>query len=133
MNAAEIALYRPTLHNIAYRLVGCAAVAEDLVQDTLLNWLKVDNVKIADAKAYLSRSVTNACFNYISSMKRRKEEVLDMISPSVNFFRIQPDFQNLDIKSEVNQALALLIKKLPPAERAVFILKGLFDFDIPHT
>ncbi len=129
MSQSEISIYRPILYSIAYKFVGCGHIAEDLVQDTFLNWLKVDNKKIVNVKAYLIKSVTNSCLNYLDSFKQKKEEFLDNLSPSIARFGIHPDFSNIDLKQEVTHALSLLFKKLAPTERAVFMLKGIFNFD----
>ena len=129
MSQAEITLYRPILYSIAYRMVGCAAVAEDMVQDTFLNWLKIDQNKITNVKAYLTKSVTNACLNHLESFRQKKEELFDSISPNLPRFNINPDFAHLDFKQEMTQAFGQLFKKLPPTERAVFVLKGVFNMD----
>ncbi|MFY0651546.1 MAG: sigma-70 family RNA polymerase sigma factor [Cyclobacteriaceae bacterium] len=131
MNQLEISAYRPILFSTAYRLVGCSAVAEDMVQDTFLKWLKMDQEKVVNAKAYLLKSVTNSCLNYLESFKQKKEDLLENIGPnlSMSFFKINPDISNIDFKHELTHALAQLYKKLPPTERAVFVLKELFNFD----
>lgn len=129
MSQAEISLYRPILCSIAYKLVGCSAVAEDMVQDTFLNWLKIDHKKIVNVKAYLIKSVTNSCLNYLDSFKQKKEEFLENLNTSTGLFSIYPDLNNIDVKHEVAHALTQLFKKLPPTERAVFVLKGIFNFD----
>ncbi|MFY0626197.1 MAG: sigma-70 family RNA polymerase sigma factor [Reichenbachiella sp.] len=129
MSQTEFVLYRPLLFSIAYRMVGCVATAEDMVQDTFFNWLKTENHRVKDAKSYLIRSITNTCLNYLSSIRKKKEELIDTVSNSLPSFNFTPDFSNLDLKCEVTQALAQVCKKLAPAERAVFMLKGLFNFD----
>jgi len=127
MSQTEFSTYRPLLFSIAYRLVGCAATAEDMVQDTFVNWLKTEKIKVNDVKSYLTKSVTNTCFNYLSSIKKKKEELMENVNlPQLNF---SPDFSSLDIKCEITEALATMIKKLAPSERAVFMLKGLFNID----
>jgi len=129
MSQAEITSYRPVLYTLAYRMVGCSAAAEDLVQDTFFNWFKIDQRKVNNTKAYLIRSINNACLNYLNSIKQKKEEWIENISPSISALKVNPGFGNLDIKGEVNSALAQLFKKLPPTERAVFLLKGIFNFE----
>jgi RNA polymerase sigma factor (sigma-70 family) len=129
MTSLEAYTYRPVLFSIAYRMIGNRAVAEDLVQDTFLNWLKVDQQKILDVKAYLVRSITNTCLNYLDSIKRKKEDLLDSINPMLSELKFTPDFSNIDIKCELTEAISQLYKKLPPAERAVFVLKEVFNFD----
>lgn len=127
MSQAELHAYRPLLFAIAYKLVGCAATAEDLVQDTFVNWLKSDKFNVKDAKSYLTKSITNTCLNYLNSIKKKKEELMENVHlPQINF---HPDLSNLDIKCEITEALATMSKKLAPTERAVFMLKGLFNFD----
>ncbi len=129
MSQAELYSYRPLLYSIAYKLVGCASTAEDLVQDTFVNWLKFDTDKVKDARAYLVKSITNVSFNYLTSIKRKKEELMDSFSHSLAGMSFSPDFSTLDLKCEITQAISQIMKKLAPAERAVFMLKELFDFD----
>lgn len=129
MTQADFLTYRPALVSIAYKLVGCTNVAEDLVHDTFLKFLKIDNKKISDTKAYLVRSVTNTCLNYLESIKQKKEEWLENFNPSLPAFNINPEFYQIDFKLELKTAIGHLFKKLPPAERAVFVLKELFNFD----
>ena len=127
MSQAEFSTYQPLLYAIAYRFVGCAATAEDMVQDTFVNWLKCESGKIKDVKAYLIKSVTNACLNYLGSIRKKKEELMENFSlPQLSF---SPDFSALDIKCELTHALATMSRKLAPTERAVFVLKGLFNID----
>lgn len=129
MSQMELVAYRPVLFTVAYRMVGCAAVAEDMVQDTFFNWLKIDQRKINDARAYLIKSITNACINHLNSLKAKKEELIENLSPSLPAFNVTPDFSALDLKNDVLQALAQLQSKLPPAERAVYMLKEVFNFE----
>lgn len=129
MSYAEISSYRPVLNSIAFNILGCASTAEDMVQDTYLNWLKVDQKKVVNAKAYLIRSVTNSCLNYLESFKQKKEDFLENISPSISFPMLYTDLGSIDFKNEITTAIGQVFKKLPPTERAVFVLKGLFDFD----
>jgi RNA polymerase sigma-70 factor (ECF subfamily) len=107
-------------------MVGCSMVAEDLVQDTFVNWFKVERKNIDDAKAYLVSSVRNLSINYL---KKKKEELFDNVVPNLPSLRINTDFSYLDIKEEIAESLTIMFKKLPPTERAVFLLKEVFNFD----
>lgn len=129
MSATELITYRPILFSIAFKLTGNTSVAEDMVQDTFLNWLKVDQKKILDAKAYLVRSITNASLNYLTSIKRKKEELFENLNPVFSELKFTPDFTSLDLKNDLTEALGQLYKKLAPTERAVFVLKEVFNFD----
>jgi DNA-directed RNA polymerase specialized sigma24 family protein len=63
-------------------MVGSFQDAEDIVQDTFVNWLVIDQQKIVNTKAYLVRSVTNSCINHLQTLKRKKNKCLEAINPS---------------------------------------------------
>ncbi len=125
-----ITLYQPMLHNIAYNLLRCKADAEDVVQDTFVKWLSIDQTKIQNTKAYLIKSVTNNCLNHLNALKRKKEEYWDsiMLSQLVVKFK-ESDFANIDFEKELAAAFKVIQSKLEPLERATYLLKEVFDFD----
>lgn len=129
--AQTISLYHPILHSIAYRIVKCRQDAEDIVQDTFLKWLSVEKEKIQNTKAYLIRSVTNNCLNHLDSLKRKKEEYLESIQfpELISKFKEHLDLSNIDIQVDMQAALKVIHTKLEPLERAVFVLRELFNFD----
>ena len=129
MSQAEISLYRPILFSVAYNIVGCTVTAEDMVQDTFLNWLKLDQKKVVNVKAYLVKSVTNTCLNYLDSLNKKRVDFLENINLKNAAFWSNPDFASMDLKGELTHAFTHLFRKLAPAERAVFVLKGVFNFD----
>ena len=131
MNQAQtIALYQPLLHSIAYNLVRCKADAEDIVQETFLKWLTIDQKTIENTKAYLIRAVTNNCLTHLNNLKRKKEEYLETINSSELVQKLKEmNFSHLDIDVELKNAFRVLQEKLQPLERAVFLLKEVFDFD----
>lgn len=131
MNQAQtIALYLPTLQAIAFRFLKCKSDAEDIVQETFLKWLSTEQEKIQNTKAYLIRAVTNNCITHLNTLKKKKEQCLDSIhwSEMVEKFR-ETDFSSLDFEAELSKALKILQHKLEPLERAVYLLKEVFDFD----
>ncbi len=131
MNQSQtIALYQPTLQSIAYNLVRCKADAEDIVQETFLKWLSIDSEKIQNTKAYLIKAVTNNCLNHINSLRKKKEEYLDTINVSEFLHRFKENnFAHLDLEADLNKAFKVILTKLEPLERAVYLLKEVFDFD----
>ena len=131
MNQAQvIALYQPTLTSIAYNLLRSKADAEDVVQETFLKWLSVDSEKIQNTKAYLIRAVTNNCLNHLNALKRKKEEYLDSINVSEFILRFKENnFAHLDLEADLAKAFKVMQAKLEPLERAVYLLKEVFDFD----
>lgn len=128
--ATAIALYQPTLHAIAMRLLKCKADAEDIVQETFIKWLNAEQEKIQNTKAYLIRAVTNNCLTHLQALKKKKEDYLDSFQwpDFVEKFR-DTDFSQIDFEQQLSKAFHVLQHKLEPLERAVFILKEVFDFD----
>ena len=127
---ATISQYQPLLHTIAYRLVKCKEDAEDIVQETFARWLTIDHEKIENTKAYLIKSVTNNCLKHIETIKRKKEECIEAIQGSelVHWFR-EVNLSHIDLDIDLKAAFKVLQTKLQPMERAVFLLKDVFDVD----
>lgn len=125
-----ISLYQPLLVNIAYSLVRCREDAEDIVQETLLKWLTVDQQKIDNIKSYLTKAVTNTCLNHLQTLKRKKEELLNSVNikEALNRF-IEINFSHLDLDARLQTAFAIIHERLEPLERAIFLLKEVFDVD----
>ncbi|MDH3710378.1 MAG: sigma-70 family RNA polymerase sigma factor [Cyclobacteriaceae bacterium] len=118
------------LSNIALKMLGTWADAEDIVQDTYLKWLTVDQSKIKNTKAYLVKAVTNNCINHLNSLKTKKEEYLENFNLSGMIdMHIDLDLNKIDLGREIAAALNVLHKKLEPLEKAVFILREVFDFE----
>ena len=125
-----ITLYQPLLHAIAYNLVRCKEDAEDIVQDTFVKWLTIDQQKIENTKAYLIKAVTNNCLNHLNSLRKKKEEYFDHFHLSELFTKFkETNLSKLDLDINLNQAFKVLHTKLGPLERAVYLLKEVFDFD----
>ena len=131
MNQSKaIQLYQPTLRSIAYNLVRSRADADDIVQETFLKWLSIDSDKIQNTKAYLIKAVTNNCLNHLNSLKKKKEEYLDSINVSEFIHRFKENnFAHLDLEADLSKAFKVMLTKLEPLERAVYVLKEVFDFD----
>jgi RNA polymerase sigma factor (sigma-70 family) len=129
-HAQTIAQYQPLLTSIAYRIVKCKEDAEDIVQETFAKWLTIDQIKIDNTKAYLIKAVTNNCLKHIETLKKKKEEYIEAIQGSelAHWFR-DINFSHLDLDIDLKAAFRVLQTKLQPLERAVFLLKDVFDFD----
>ena len=125
-----ITLYQPMLHAIAYNIVRCKADAEDIVQETFLKWLSLGPKKVEDTRAYLIRAVRNNCLNHINTLRHKKEELLNQhtIAEIIGRFK-ETSFAHLDLDAELAKAMKILHAKLEPLERAVYLLKEVFDFD----
>lgn len=124
------------LYNIAYNLVRCKQDAEDIVQETFLKWLNAEQEKIQNLKAYLIKAVTNNCLNHLNALKRKKEEYLESIHVPEFITKIkESNFAHIDLDAYLTGAMKVLHTKLEPLERAVFLLKEVFDvdYDTLHT
>lgn len=128
--AQTITLYQPLLHAIAYNLVRCKEDAEDIVQETFAKWLTIDHQKIENTKAYLIRAVQNNCLNHLNSLRKKKEEYFDHLDLSELLTKFkETNISKLDLDINLSQAFKVLHTKLGPLERAVYLLKEVFDFD----
>jgi RNA polymerase sigma-70 factor (ECF subfamily) len=129
-HAQTISLYHPLLNSVAYNILRCKQDAEDIVQDTFVKWLSIDQTKIQNTKAYLITAVTNNCLNHLNTLRKKKEEYWDSskLSQLIVKFK-ESDFAHLDLEAELQAAFKVLHTKLEPLERAAYVLKEAFDFD----
>jgi len=125
-----ITLYQPMLHAIAYNIVRCKADAEDIVQETFLKWLSLGPKKVEDTRAYLIRAVRNNCLNHINTLRHKKEELFNQqtIGEIITRFK-ETSLPHLDLDVDLAKAMKVLHAKLEPLERAVYLMKEVFDFD----
>lgn len=118
---------RSRLFGIAYRMLGSAAEAEDVVQDVWLRWQMTDRRVVRDAAAFLATTATRLAINVMQSARARRETPVE---PS----QLEPADTRSDPRSvaERDQALAcgvrMLLEKLTPTERAAYILREAFDY-----
>ena len=104
--------------------------AEDIVQDTFVKWLTIDQDKINNTKAYLVKTVTNNCINHLKHFQRKKSEYFSNLNPAELLEKFKyTDYPRVDVEKEVADAIAVLQKKLEPVERGVYILREVFNFD----
>ena len=122
--------YRALLFSVAYNMLGVVADAEDIVQDTFLKWMKIETTDVRQTKSYLVKIVTNKCINYLNSARAKREEYfgLWLPEPLLNY-----DADKARTKIESYHALSIgilvLLQKLTPMERAIFLLKEVFAYD----
>jgi len=131
INKPEIFLeYKGLLFSMAYNMLGNIDAAEDIVQDTFLKWMGIPSDAVMHTKAYLVKVVTNKCINYLNSARVKREEYVGIWLPE--------PLQNYDpnkahTKIETYHALSIgmlvLMEKLTPRERAIFLLKEVFAYD----
>ena len=126
-DAATFEAVRPRLFGIAYRIVGGAAEAEDVVQDTWMRWHGTDRSEVRNAAALLSTATTRLAINVIHSARVRHEALSGGWLPEPIDLAADPT-----VGAERDEALELsvstLLAKLSATERAVFVLREAFDY-----
>ncbi|WP_181809377.1 RNA polymerase sigma-70 factor [Streptomyces shenzhenensis] len=123
---------RPRLAAIAYRLLGSATEAEDAVQETYLRWQAADTTRIEVPEAWLTKVLTNLCLNQLTSARARRETYVGQWLPEP-LLAGDPMFGPADTaerRESVSYAVLVLLERLTPAERAVYVLREAFDY--PH-
>ncbi|BBJ45532.1 DNA-directed RNA polymerase sigma-70 factor [Streptomyces antimycoticus] len=119
---------RPLLFSIAYRILGSVSEAEDAVQET---WLRFDGstTRPASAKAYLSTTVTRISIDVLRSARVRREEYVGPWFPEPLLSDpYQDPARAVELADSVSMAALLLLERLSPLERAVFVLREVFAF-----
>ncbi|MEU7690880.1 RNA polymerase sigma-70 factor [Microbispora hainanensis] len=119
--------HRNLLFSVAYRVLGSAADAEDAVQDAWLNWSAADRSQVADPKAYLTRIVSNVALERLRSTQRKREAYVGPWLPEPILTSADTAETIADADS-VSMAMLVVLETLSPLERAVFVLKEVFDF-----
>ncbi|MFI6768629.1 RNA polymerase sigma-70 factor [Streptomyces sp. NPDC050355] len=119
--------YRTLLFSVAYRILGTAADAEDVVQDAWLKWSAADRCQVADPKAYLTRIISNLAMERLRSTRHRRETYVGPWLPEP--ILTGPDTADgVATADSVSMALLVVLETLSPLERAVFVLKEVFAF-----
>ncbi|MVU76991.1 RNA polymerase sigma-70 factor [Nocardia sp. ET3-3] len=123
---SAFAEYRKLLFTVAYEMLGSAADAEDVVQETWLRWSTVDLATVQDARAYLVRIVSRQALNRLRTLGRRKETYVGPWLPEP--LLTAPDVaEDVELADRVSTAMLLVLETLAPTERAVFVLREVFD------
>ena len=121
--------YRPMLLSIAQGMVNNIMDAEDIVQDTFLKFLSQAHEKIENIKAYLVRAVINNCINHIKKLKQSAEELLDPIFHSKWLSQLDDRIQHMEWEVELSSAVKVVMEKLEPNERVVYMFREVFNFE----
>ncbi|WP_199041542.1 RNA polymerase sigma-70 factor [Glycomyces salinus] len=118
--------HRNLLFTVAYEMLGSAADAEDVLQETWLRWVEVDLAQVRDQRAYLVRITTRQALNRLRTMGRRKESYVGPWLPEP--LLTTPDVaEDVELAESVSMAMMLVLETLAPTERAVFVLREAFD------
>ncbi|MEU7822801.1 RNA polymerase sigma-70 factor [Catellatospora sp. NPDC049133] len=118
--------HRNLLFTVAYEMLGSAADAEDVLQETWLRWAGVAFEQVRDPRAYLVRIATRQALGRLRTLSRRKESYIGPWLPEP--LLTTPDVaEDVELADSVSMAMLLVLETLGPTERAVFVLREVFD------
>jgi RNA polymerase sigma-70 factor (ECF subfamily) len=137
VSEADAALFhttRPRLFGIAYRVLGSASEADDVVQETWIRWQGTDRSNVRDAGAFLATTTMRLAINVTQSARARREtqigprlvDAVDAVDATAN-----PALEPEQAEA-LEGAVRMLLQKLSPAERAAYVLREAFDFPYRH-
>ncbi|WP_433357342.1 sigma-70 family RNA polymerase sigma factor [Microtetraspora malaysiensis] len=120
--------HRNLLFTVAYEMLGSAADAEDVLQETWLRWAGVDLGTVLDLRAYLIRITTRQALKRLRTLDRRKESYVGPWLPEP--LLTSPDVaEDIELAESVSMAMLLVLETLGPTERAVFVLREVFALE----
>jgi RNA polymerase sigma-70 factor (TIGR02957 family) len=126
MSGDAFAQHRGLLFTVAYEMLGSASDAEDVVQETWLRWANVEESIVRDQRAYLVRIVTRQALNRLRALSRRREDYVGAWLPEPVV--TSPDVaDDIELAENVSIAMLTVLETLGPTERAVFVLREVFD------
>jgi RNA polymerase sigma-70 factor (ECF subfamily) len=120
--------HRNLLFTVAYEMLGSAADAEDVLQETWLRWAGVDLGTVQDQRAYLVRITARQALSRLRTLRRRKESYVGpwLPEPLLTALDVAED---VELADSVSMAMLLVLETLTPTERAVFVLREVFDLE----
>jgi RNA polymerase sigma-70 factor, ECF subfamily len=125
-DGATFEAHRPLLFSIAYRMLGSASEAEDVIQDAWLRARQDEHVDIRSPRAYLTTIVTRLCIDHLRSAERTRMEYPGPWLPEP---LAEPNQESVELASSLTTAFLVLLEQLAPTERAVFLLREVFELD----
>jgi RNA polymerase sigma-70 factor, ECF subfamily len=132
MNMESFETYRSYLFAIAYRMLGSAMDAEDMVQETYLRYLSRPPETIGSLKAFLTTIISRLCVDRLHLARRKREQYLGPWLPepiiTADTLEVISPEERVDREESISMAFLLLLEQLQPVERAVFLLREVFEY-----
>ena len=129
----EFEAHRRHLLGVAYRMLGTASEAEDMVQEAWLRWQQAPRHDVLNARSYLTTVVTRLCLDLLKSSRMHRElyvgQWLPEPIPAAEYIDESSPEAQAEAMESISFAAMVLLEKLGPVERAVFLLRDVFDFD----
>ena len=120
--------HRSLLFSIAYRMLGSVADAEDVVQETYLRWREASETEVRSPRSYLSAVVTHLSIDRLRSARAWREEYVGPWLPEPLLSDRAEEIAPTELDESISMAFLVLLESLNPVERAVFLLREVFDY-----
>ena len=120
--------HRTALASIAYRMLGSASEADDVVQEAWLRWQGAPHEQVRSMRAYLGKVVTRLCLDRLKSARARRETYVGPWLPEPVRTESEPEDESLAKAESISLAFLVLLESLAPVERAVYLLHEVFDY-----
>lgn len=122
--------HRSLLFAISYRMLGSSADAEDMLQETFIRWQRSSSAEIRSPKAFLVTIISRLCINYLRSARMQREEYVGhwLPEPVITGPSADPSATSL-MDESLSTGFLVLLERLTPTERAVFLLHDVFDYE----
>lgn len=120
--------HRNLLFTVAYEMLGSASDAEDVVQETWLRWMGVDFATVRNRRAYLVRIAVRQALSRLRVVRRRREAYFGLWLPEPLLTTAEVA-EDVELADSLSMAMLLVLETLRPVERAVFVLREVFDLD----
>jgi RNA polymerase sigma-70 factor (ECF subfamily) len=125
--------YRALMFAIAYRMLGSVTDAEDILQDAFLRWCQAGDVEVHSPRAFLVTVVSRLCINQLQSARVKREEYIGQWLPEPIVTDGPGDPSRIVATADsLSMAFLLLLERLTPVERAVFLLREAFEYEYSH-
>lgn len=126
----EFLEYRSLLFAIAYRMLGTVMDAEDMVQETFLKWQTISKAQVRSTKSYLTTIITRLCIDRLRPAQVQREQYIGpwLPEPIVTDLSTDPHHR-VELADSLTMAFLVMLERLSSIERAVFLLREIFDYD----
>ncbi len=122
--------YRGLLFSIAYRMLGSVADAEDMLQETFIRWQQTEDQDIRSPRAFLVTVISRLCINQLQSSRAQREQYVgEWLPEPITTDPGSDPLWLIKIDESLSMAFLLVLERLTPIERAVFILREVFDYE----
>ena len=122
--------YRSLLLSIAYRMLGSVADAEDMLQETFIRWQQAPEQEIRSPRAFLITIISRLCINYLQSARAQREQYVGQWLPEPIVTAPGSDpLESIRLDESLSIAFLLMLERLTPVERAVFVLREVFEYE----